>query len=202
MLNTCKSFFLAISVILVLLFSITASFGASEQFKGKIYNPGILKPVDSKTKLKAGMKAPDFTLPSVTGEKVSLSQFRGKNNVVISFVPAAWTPVCSDQWPGYNIARNIFEKNNAVLIGITVDNIPTLYAWTKEMGELWFPVLSDFWPHGAVAKKYGVLRSNGITERALFVVDKKGGIRYIDVHDINKRPSLEVLVKELQKLEQ
>jgi len=201
MLNTCKSFFLVISGILVALFFITNAFGASEQFKGKIYNPGMLKPVDSKTKLKAGMKAPDFTLPSVTGEKVSLSQFRGKNNVVISFVPAAWTPVCSDQWPGYNIARNIFEKNNAVLIGITVDNIPTLYAWTKEMGELWFPVLSDFWPHGAVAKKYGVLRSNGITERALFVVDKKGVIRYIDVHDINKRPGLEILVKELEKLE-
>jgi len=201
MLNTCKSCFLVISGILVALFFITNAFGASEQFKGKIYNPGMLKPVDSKTKLKAGMKAPDFTLPSVTGEKVSLSQFRGKNNVVISFVPAAWTPVCSDQWPGYNIARNIFEKNNAVLIGITVDNIPTLYAWTKEMGELWFPVLSDFWPHGAVAKKYGVLRSNGITERALFVVDKKGVIRYIDVHDINKRPGLEILVKELEKLE-
>lgn len=201
MLNTCKSFFVVISGILVALFFITNAFGASEQFKGKIYNPGMLKPVESKTKLKPGMNAPDFTLPSVTGGKVSLSQFRGKNNVVISFVPAAWTPVCSDQWPGYNIARNIFEKNNAALIGITVDNIPTLYAWTKEMGELWFPVLSDFWPHGAVAKKYGVLRSNGVTERALFVIDKKGIIRYIDVHDINKRPGLEILVKELEKLE-
>jgi peroxiredoxin (alkyl hydroperoxide reductase subunit C) len=86
------------------------------------------------------------------------------------------------------------------MIGITVDNIPTLYAWTKEMGELWFPVLSDFWPHGAIAKKYGVLRSNGVSERALFVVDKKGIIRYIDIHDINKRPNLEALVKELEKL--
>jgi len=56
------------------------------------------------------------------------------------------------------------------------------------MGKLWFPVLSDFWPHGAVAKKFGVLRSNGVSERALFVINKKGIIRYIDVHDINKRP--------------
>ena len=147
------------------------------------------------------MKAPDFTLPSVSGEKVSLSKFLGKKNVVISFVPAAWTPVCSDQWPGYNIAKSLFEKNAAVLIGITVDNIPTLFAWTKEMGELWFPVLSDFYPHGSVAKKYGVLRSSGITERALFVIDKKAIIRYIDVHDINSRPGLETLMKELEKLE-
>jgi peroxiredoxin (alkyl hydroperoxide reductase subunit C) len=68
-------------------------------------------------------------------------------------------------------------------------------------GELWFPVLSDFWPHGAVAYKYGVLRSDGVSERALFVIDKKGIIRYIDVHDINARPRLEDLVGELEKLD-
>jgi peroxiredoxin (alkyl hydroperoxide reductase subunit C) len=68
------------------------------------------------------------------------------------------------------------------------------------MGNLWFPVLSDFWPHGKVAASYGVLRSDGVSERALFVIDKKGIIRYIDVHDINKRPPLEDLVKELEKL--
>jgi peroxiredoxin (alkyl hydroperoxide reductase subunit C) len=120
--------------------------------------------------------------------------------VVISFVPAAWTPVCSDQWPGYNIIKDIFDQNDTILLGITVDNIPTLFAWTNQMGKLWFPVLSDFWPHGGVAKKYGVLRSTGVSERALFVIDKKGIIRYIDVHDINKRPPLEDLVNELEKL--
>jgi peroxiredoxin len=187
--------------VIALLFLSDIGYSSSEQFKGKIYNPGMLKPVDSKTELRAGIKAPDFTLPSVSGEKISLSRYLGKKNVVISFVPAAWTPVCSDQWPGYNIAKSIFDKSDAVLLGITVDNIPTLYAWTKEMGDLWFPVLSDFYPHGAVSKKYGVLRSNGVSERALFVIDKKGIIRYIDVHDINKRPALEVLAKELEKLE-
>jgi peroxiredoxin len=68
------------------------------------------------------------------------------------------------------------------------------------MGRLWFPVLSDFWPHGAVAKKFGVLRSNGVSERALFAIDKKGIIPYIDVHDINKRPPLEDLANALEKL--
>ncbi len=68
------------------------------------------------------------------------------------------------------------------------------------MGKLWFPVVSDFWPHGAVAKSYGVLRSSGTSERALFVIDKQGRIRYIDVHDINTMPKLEDLDNSLEKL--
>jgi peroxiredoxin (alkyl hydroperoxide reductase subunit C) len=190
------------TVLTAILFLVSAVYGASEMFKDYIYQPGTLKPIDSKLKFKVGDKAPDFTLPSISGEKVSLNQYFGKKNVVISFVPAAWTPVCSDQWPGYNLVKDIFDQYNATLLGITVDNIPTLYAWTRPMGDIWFPVLSDFWPHGKVAKKYGVLRSNGVSERALFVIDKKGIIRYIDVHDINKRPLLEDLVKELEKLKE
>jgi len=153
--------------------------------------------------LKVGDTAPDFTLPSIEGSKVSLRDYRDRKNVVISFVPAAWTPVCSDQWPGYNVSKKLFEKHNAMLLGITVDNIPTLYAWTRQMSpdKLWFPGLSDFYPHGAVASKYGVLRSSGESERALFVIDKKGTIRYIDVHDINKRPRLEDLARALELLD-
>jgi peroxiredoxin (alkyl hydroperoxide reductase subunit C) len=174
--------------------SIPMAYGLSEAFKENIYKVGILKPIDSVLKVKVGDWAPQFTLPAVSGEKISLKQYQGKKNVVLSLVPAAWTPVCSDQWPGYNIVKDIFDQNDAILLGITVDNIPTLFAWTNQMGKLWFPVLSDFWPHGAVAKKYSVLRSNGVSERALFIIDKKGMIRYIDVHDINKRPPLEDLV--------
>lgn len=165
-----------------------------------IYDPGKLQPVDSSVKLTVGDAAPDFTLPDLSGNKVSLSDFRDKKNVVISFVPAAWTPICSQQWPGYNIAQDIFEKNDATLLAISVDNVPTLYAWTQQMGKLWFPVLSDFWPHGATAAKYGVLRANGVSERAIFVIDKQGIIRYIDIHDINVMPKLETLAGELAKL--
>ena len=177
-----------------------AAFGGSEAYKGNIYDPGVLKPTDSVLKVKVGDPAPDFTLPAISGEKISLGLFAGKKNVVISFVPAAWTPVCSDQWPGYNIAKGFFDKNNAVLLGITVDNIPTLHAWTRQMGNLWFPVLSDFWPHGAVAAHYGVLRSDGVSERALFVIDKAGIIQFIHVGDINVRPKLEELVTALEKV--
>lgn len=182
------------------LFLFTPAFGASAAFKDNIYNPGQLKPIDSQLKVKVGDPAPDFTLPSVAGEDITLSRFRGQKNVVISFVPAAWTPVCSDQWPGYNIVKEMFDGNDAVLLGITVDNIPTLYAWTKQMGKLWFPVLSDFWPHGAVADRYGVLRSDGVSERALIFIDKKGIIRDIQVNDINKRPDLESCAINLEKM--
>ena len=186
----------------LLMLSLTSNaFGISDAYKNNIYNPGILKAMDSYVKVKVGQKAPGFTLPAVAGEKVSLQDYFGKKNVVLSFVPAAWTPVCSDQWPGYNIVKDLFDEHNTILLGITVDNIPTLFSWTNQMGKLWFPVLSDFYPHGQVAKRYGILRSDGVSERALFVIDKKGIIRYMDVHDINERPSLEILIKELEKLE-
>jgi len=180
---------------------LAAASAPAQTLKDSIYDPGVLKPIDSTLKVKAGQAAPDFTLPAVTGGKVGLKDFRGKKNVVISFVPAAFTPVCSDQWPGYNMARGLFEANDAVLLGITVDNIPTLHAWTLQMGAaLWFPVLSDFWPHGAVAKKYGVLRSDGVSERALFFIDKRGVLRDIIVSDINRRPDLELIVRAMEKM--
>ncbi|MEN6620194.1 MAG: peroxiredoxin [Smithella sp.] len=186
-------------ILFIFLFTGNA-FSSSDAFKNNIYNPGNLKAVDSVLKVRKGQKAPDFTLKAVNGKIISLHDFRGKKNVIISFVPAAWTPVCSDQWPGYNMIQDIFKEKDSILLGITVDNIPTLFSWTNQMGKLWFEVLSDFWPHGAVASKFGVLRSDGMAERALFVIDKKGIIRYIDVHDINQRPPLEDLIRELEKL--
>ncbi|MEJ2727068.1 MAG: peroxiredoxin [Deltaproteobacteria bacterium] len=191
---------IAESTVLLLVILITPVFAGSAAFKENIYNPGHLKPVDSILKVKAGDIAPDFTLPSVSGEKITLSQYRGKKHVVLSFVPAAWTPVCSDQWPGYNIVKEMFDKNDAILLGISVDNIPTLYAWTKQMGKLWFPVLSDFWPHGAVAEKYGLLRSSGVSERALIFINRKGIIQDILVSDINKRPDLAYIAAALEKM--
>ncbi|HNQ64451.1 MAG TPA: peroxiredoxin [Smithella sp.] len=185
---------------LLICFLAPGAFALSDVFKNNVYETGELKPQDSVLKVKVGQPAPDFTLKAVSGKTISLKDYRGKKNVVISFVPAAWTPVCSDQWPGYNIVKDIFDVNDAVLLGISVDNIPTLYSWTNQMGHLWFDVLSDFWPHGAVADQFGVLRSDGISERAILIIDKKSIIRYIDVHNINKRPPLESIVRELEKL--
>jgi peroxiredoxin len=175
---------------------------ASFAYGDKIYDPGQLAPVDSRLLVSINQKAPDFTLPAVSGKSVSLSQYKGEKNVLISFIPAAWTPVCSDQWPGYNIAKPLFEAHDTIILGISVDNIPTLFAWTHEMGALWFDVLSDFWPHGQVAKTYGILRSNGTAERALILVDKQGIIRFIHVSDINIRPDLGMIMKAIENLAQ
>ena len=191
---------LALIIISFLCFPAKHALSISEVYKDNIYNPGQLKSIDSTRKVEVGQKAPGFSLPSVSGETVSLSQYRNIKHVVISFVPAAWTPVCSDQWPGYNITKELFDQNDAILLGITVDNIPTLFALTKQMGDLWFPVLSDFWPHGKIADMFGVLRSDGVSERALFIVDKEGIIRYAQVTDINKRPDLKNLLEALESL--
>lgn len=185
---------------LLLMFPGMALSNEPTNYRELIFSPGNLKPVDSVLKVKVGDAAPDFTLPSIQGDKISLGQYKGKQNVVLSFVPAAWTPVCSDQWPGYVFAEKLFEKQNAVVLGITVDNIPTLHAWTRQMGELWFPVLSDFWPHGAVAETYGVLRKDGVSERALIIIDKEGTIRDILVEDINVRPPLDFIIKSLDQI--
>ena len=90
---------------------------------------------------------------------------------------------------------------NAQVLGISVDHVPCLTAWAESLGGINYPLLSDFWPHGAVAKKYGVLRSEGHTERAILILDKKGIIQYIDIHDIDDQPSNEVLLAELRRID-
>ena len=173
---------------------------AAPSLAGNIYPVPHLPPTDSVLAVAVGSPMPDFDLPTIDGSRVRLADFLGQKNLVISFVPAAWTPVCSGQWPGYNIAQDIFEGYNTALLGVTVDNIPTLHAWTREMGGLWFPVASDFWPHGGLAQKLGILRSDGTAERALLLVDKHGIIRFIDVHDINVRPDLGPLVEAMKNV--
>ncbi len=169
------------------------------------YNPGILKPIDSAQKIFADSTAPNFLLKSLSGEYIDLQMFFGKKNVVISFVPAAWTPICSDQWPGYNMVYDSIEAFGAVLLGITVDNLPTLWAWTKNMtpdgAPLAFSVLSDFYPHGAVAERFGVLRTDGMSERAIFVIDRHGIVRFARVYDINARPPIDDVFNILRALQ-
>ena len=166
----------------------------------RIFEVGTLKPLDSTLKVKVGDPAPDFSLPTINGRTITLAEFRGKKNVVLSFVPAAWTPVCSGQWPGYNIVQDMFDQTETHLIGVSVDNVPTLHAWVQEMGGVWFPVASDFFPHGRLADALGILRSTEEAERSLFLIDRQGIIRYIDVHDINSRPDLGPLIKAMQSL--
>ena len=102
--------------------------------------------------------------------------------------------------PSYEEDLSEFERRNAQVLGISVDNVPTLEAWAKSMGGLSYPLLSDFFPHGQAALQYGILRPNGVTERAIFVVDKEGILRYIDIHDIAEQPPTDKIMAALDKL--
>ncbi len=89
---------------------------------------------------------------------------------------------------------------NAQVLGISVDHIPCLQAWAESLNGINYPLLSDFWPHGAVSKKYGVLRSDGKSERAIFIVDTEGFIQYIDIHDIDDQPSNDEIRRVLREI--
>ncbi len=191
---------LAALLLLLSPFTLTP-FSHATDFQSQVYHALPLPPVDSAVKVQPGDPAPSFTLPGISGETVSLESYRNSKNIMLSFVPAAWTPVCSDQWPGYNILQDLFDQHDTMILGITVDNLPTLHSWILAMDGVWFPVLSDFWPHGQVAERYGILRSDGTSERALFFIDKQGVIRFVHVQDINTRPPLEVIMQGLQSLE-
>lgn len=102
--------------------------------------------------------------------------------------------------PSYEDDLPRFEEYDTQVLGISVDSIPSHEAWQKSIGGITYPLLSDFYPHGAVAEKYGVLRDEGMSERALFIIDKEGIIRFIDVHPIDQQPDNEELFEVLRKL--
>ena len=104
--------------------------------------------------------------------------------------------------PSYELEMYKFEGYNTQVLGISVDHVPTLKAWAESLGGISYPLLSDFWPHGAVAQEYGAFREEeGRSERALFVVDKEGIVRYVDIHDIDDLPDNEEVYQVLRKLE-
>jgi peroxiredoxin len=151
------------------------------------------------TALPVGTKAPDFTLPTTSDQKVSLSEFKGRN-VILVFYPADWSPVCSDQLALYNELREQFADFNASLVGISVDGIWCHLAFEKHRS-FHLPLLSDFEPKGAVAKQYGVYRSqDGTSERALFVIDGEGIIRYSLVSPVGVIPDAAGILKTLHSI--
>jgi glutaredoxin len=103
--------------------------------------------------------------------------------------------------PSYELDLHKFEGYNTQVLGISIDHVPCLKAWAESLGGISYPLLSDFWPHGAVAAKYRVFRDDGRSERALFIVDKEGILRYVDVHDIDEQPDNEDLFKVLREME-
>ena len=151
--------------------------------------------------LKPGDEAPDFELRSHRGGSVKLSDFRGRKNVVLAFHPFAFTPVCATQMSGYEADLERLAAHDAVVLGISVDAQPAKTAWAQSLGSLSFDLLSDFHPHGDVARRYGVFREkDGFSERAIFVVDRQGRIAWAKSYDIPEQPNNSELLEALRGL--
>ena len=149
--------------------------------------------------LAPGMPAPDFRLPSTPDQFVTLSELRG-SPVILAFYPADWSPVCGDQMALYNEVLPEFHRFHAALLGISVDGAWCHLAFAKDR-KLHFPLLADFEPKGAVARTYGVYRPHdGICERALFVIDSEGIIRWSYVSPIGVNPGADGILTALEAL--
>jgi peroxiredoxin len=149
--------------------------------------------------LPAGTQAPDFALPSTPSQRVSLSDFRGRPTILV-FYPEDWSPVCSDQLALYQELLPEFERFNAELLAISVDGAWSHLAFAKDRN-LHFPLLADFEPKGEVARTYGVYRQqDGTSERALFVVDGDGVVRWSYVSPVGINPGADGILRALEGL--
>lgn len=155
---------------------------------------------EQSTVLPAGTRAPDFTLRTTPDQEVSLSDFRGRR-VVLAFYPADWSPVCGDELAVYNEVLPEIRKHNAEVVGISVDGVWCHLAYAK-YNKLHIPLLSDFEPKGEVARSYGVYRKkDGVSERALFVIDEQGIIRWSYVSPIGVNPGADGVFDALEELD-
>ena len=151
------------------------------------------------TPLPPGSEAPEFALPSTPDQRVSLSEFRGRP-VILAFYPEDWSPVCSDQLALYRELLPEFQRFDAALLGISVDGIWCHLAFAKDRN-LHFPLLADFEPKGEVARAYQVYRAqDGTTERALYVIDADGIVRWSHVSPVGVNPGADGILLALENL--
>ena len=150
--------------------------------------------------LPVGTAAPDFTLKDHLGKDFKLSALRGKR-VMLSFHPLAWTGVCANQAKALDTKKPIFDSLNTIAVGISVDSVPSKKAWADDLEIKDTRMLADFWPHGAVARLYGVFREeDGLAQRSNFVIDENGKVVFSKVYDMDKLPDIEEIIGALKKL--
>ncbi len=140
--------------------------------------------------LAIGSIAPEFNLKDQDGNVIQLSKLRGKK-VLLSFHPLAWTSVCADQMKSLELAYEEFQSLNVLPIGISVDPVPSKKAWAESLGLKKLRIISDFWPHGEVAKAFDIFREkDGFSERANILIDEEGKIVWFKVYPIRQLPDL------------
>jgi peroxiredoxin len=149
--------------------------------------------------LQPGATAPDFNLKCTPDQFVTLNDFRGRP-LIIAFYPADWSPVCGDQLALYNEVLPEFKRFDAALVGISVDGAWCHAAYARDR-KLHFPLLADFEPKGETARKYGAYRrQEGVCERALFVIDSEGTIRWSYLSPIGVNPGADGILSALEAL--
>jgi peroxiredoxin len=150
--------------------------------------------------LEPGTRAPDFSLHTTPDQSVALRDFRARR-LVLSFYPADWSPVCTDQLAVYNELLPEFRRFRAELLGLSVDGVWCHLAFAKDR-KLRFPLLSDFEPKGEVARAYGAYRKpEGVSERALFLIDEEGIVRWSYVSPIGVNPGADGILDALEAME-
>ncbi len=146
-----------------------------------------------------GAKVRNFSLKDHNENIFQLADCKGQN-VLLSFHPLAWTPVCAMQMQSLEKHKEIFKKLNTVAVGISVDSVPSKTAWAKSLNIAETRLLADFWPHGKIAKALGIFRVEGFSERANVIVDKNGCIAFKKIYPIVELPDINELIKQLEKL--
>jgi peroxiredoxin (alkyl hydroperoxide reductase subunit C) len=154
-----------------------------------------------------GDSAPDFELPALIAgvrKPLRLSSYRGEKSVVLAFYPFNWQEITATQLAGYQAQRPRVLAKNSELVTITVDSVMNTTAWERVIGPFDFPMCSDFWPHGEVCERYGVLRKTGegagASERAVFVVDRGGSIVFRKIYAQDRVAPLDKVLTVLEKI--
>ena len=149
---------------------------------------------------KVGDVAKDFVLKDQNEKEFKLSEQKGKR-VLLSFHPLAWTGVCADQMKSLEANKETFDLLDTVAVGLSVDSTPSKKAWADTLGIKNTSLLADFWPHGEVAKLFGIFREkNGISERANILVDESGKIVFFKVYPIPELPDINEIIDFLKNL--
>ena len=147
--------------------------------------------------VQVGKKLKDFKLKDQNGQDFLLSDCRGKR-VLLSFHPLAWTHVCALQMQSLEKNKKALNKLNAAAVGLSVDSVPCKAAWAKSLKIKSTRLLSDFWPHGGVAKSLGILRAEGFSERANIIVDEAGKVMFVKIYPIRQLPDIAEILAALK----
>jgi len=150
--------------------------------------------------LRIGDKAENFALNDQNDKEFRLSDYKGKR-ILLSFHPQAWTSVCAEQMKSLEVAKKTFDSLNTVAVGVSVDTVPSKKAWAESLEIKHTRLLSDFWPHGKVAKLYGIfIKEDGISKRANIIVDENQKIAWIKIYKLGELPNIQEVIDVLRNM--